>query len=105
MSAMATPPKSMKPSSSQVRQLPRMRSQYQLTEESNPKLEEEVHSALDYIVPRVDGTPEVNIPKSGKFLIPIPPIDSRVKEDGYLLGYAHVVKFVDYSLRESKTYP
>ena len=82
-----------------------MRSQSQITEESSPEPEEEVHSALDYIVPRVDGAPEVNIPKSGKFPVPIPLIDSRVKEDGDLLGYATVVKFIDYNLGDSKTYP
>ena len=82
-----------------------MRSQSQIIEESSPESEEEVHSALDYIVPRVDGAPEVNIPKSGKFPVPIPPIDSPVKEDGDLLGYASVVKFVDYNLGDSKTYP
>ena len=105
VSVMATPPKSMKPGSSQANQLPRMRSQSQITEESSPELEEAVHSAPDYIVPRVEGAPEVNIPKSGKFPIPIPPIDSRVKENEYLLGYADVVKFIDYNLGDSKTYP
>ena len=35
----------------------------------------------------------------------IPPIDSRVKEDGDLLGYVVVVKFIDYNLGDSKTYP
>ena len=82
-----------------------MRNQSQITEESSPELEEAVHSAPDYIVPWVEGTPEVNIPKSGKFLVPIPPIDSWVKEDGDLLEYVDVVKFIDYNLGDSKTYP
>ena len=82
-----------------------MWSQSQIIEESSPKLEEAVHSAPDYIVPWVEGAPEVNIPKSGKFPVPIPPIDSRVKEDRDLLGYVAVVKFVDYNLGDSKTYP
>ena len=56
-------------------------------------------------MPRVDGAPEVNIPKSGKFPVPIPPIDSRVKEDGDLLGYSTNVKLIDYNLGDSKTYP
>ena len=82
-----------------------MQSQSHITEESNPELEEAVHSAPDYIVPRVEGALDVNIPKSGKFPIPIPPIDSWVKEDGYLLWYAAIVKFIDYNLGDSKTYP
>ena len=82
-----------------------MRSQSQIVEESIPEKEEEVHSAPDYIVPWVEGAPEVNIPKSAKFLVPIPPIDSQVKEDGDLLGYAPNVKFIDYNLGDSKTYP
>ena len=105
MSAMMTPPKGVTPSSSQTEQLPKMRSQTHLREESSPELDEEVHNATDYIIPRVDGAPEVKIPKSGKFPVPIPRIDSRVKEDGYLLGYATVSKFVDYNLGNSKTYP
>ena len=82
-----------------------MRSQSHIVEESSPEPEEEVHSAPEYIVPRVEGAPEVNIPKSAKFHVPIPLNDSRVKEDGDLLGYSSVVKFVDYNLGDSKTYP
>ena len=67
--------------------------------------EEEVYSAPDYIVPRVEGAPEVNIPKSAKFHVPIPLIDSRVKEDGDLLGYSPNVKFIYYNLGDNKTYP
>ena len=37
--------------------------------------------------------------------MPIPPIDSRVKENGDLVGYAGVVKFIDYNLGDGKTYP
>ena len=93
------------PSSSQDGQRPGMRSQTHIREESSPELDEEVHNAIDYIMPRVDGAPKVKIPKSGKFPVPIPQIDSRVKEDGDLLGYVAVVKFVDYNLGDSKTYP
>ena len=82
-----------------------MRSHSQVIEGSSSEPEEEVHSAADYIMPRVEGAPEVNIPKSSNFPIPIPPIDSRVKEDRDLLGYATIVKFVDYNLGDSKTYP
>ena len=56
-------------------------------------------------MPRVEGAPEVKIPKSGKFHVPIPQIDSRVREDGDLLGYAAVAKFIDYNLADAKTYP
>ena len=105
MFSMTTPSKGVTPSSSQTEQLPRMRSQVQIREESSPELDEEVHNSTDYIMPRVDGAPEVKIPKSGKFRVPIPQIDSRVKEDGDLLGYVAVVKFVDYNLGDSKTYP
>ena len=56
-------------------------------------------------MPRVEGTPEVKISKSAKFTVPIPPIDSRVKENGDLLGYASVVRFIDYNLGDAKTYP
>ena len=37
--------------------------------------------------------------------MPIPPIDSRVKENGDLVGYAGVVKFIDYNLGDGNTYP
>ena len=73
---MTTPPKGAHPGSSQTRQPPQMRSQSQIAEESNSELEEEVHTAADYIMPRAEGAPEVKIPKSGKFLVPIPQIDS-----------------------------
>ena len=82
-----------------------MRSQAQIVEDSIPEQEEEVHMATEYIMPWVEDTPEVNIPKGAKFPVPIPPIDSRAKEDGDLLGYAPVLKFTDYNLGDSKTYP
>ena len=56
-------------------------------------------------MPRVEDAPEVTIPKSAKFLIPLPPIDPRVKKDGDLLGYVHVLKFTYYNIGDSKTYP
>ena len=68
-------------------------------------MEEEVHNAADYVMPRAEDAPEVKIPKSGKFPVPMPQIDSRVKEDGDLLGYAVVAKFIDYNLADAKTYP
>ena len=82
-----------------------MRSQSQIVEEYSPEPEEEVHSAPNYIVPQVEGAPEVKIPKSAKFTVPIPLIDSWVKENGDLLGYAAVSKFTDYNLGDAKTYP
>jgi len=82
-----------------------MRSQAQIVEDSGPEQEEEVHMAAEYIVSRVEDAPEVTIPKGAKFLIPLPAIDPRVKKDGDLLGYIPVVKFIDYNLGYSKTYP
>ena len=61
--------------------------------------------AIVYIVPRVEDPPEVTIPKGAKFPISLPPIDPRVKEDGELLGYVPILKFIDYNLGDSKTYP
>ena len=61
--------------------------------------------ATKYIVPCIENAPEVNIPKGAKFLVPLPSIDSHVKEDGDLLGYAPNLKFIDYNLGDSKTYP
>ena len=58
-----------------------------------------------YILPRVEDALEVTIPKGAKFPIPLPPIDPRVKEDGELLGYVHALKFTDYNLGDSNTYP
>ena len=82
-----------------------MRSQSQIIDESSPEPEEEVHMAIEYIVPWVEDVPEVNIPKGAKFLVPLPPIDYCVKEDGDLLGYASNLKFTDYNLGDSNTYP
>ena len=82
-----------------------MRSHSQIIEGSSSDPEEEVHSTADYIMPRVEGAPEVKIPKGAKFTVPIPPIDSQVKENGDLLGYAAVDKFIDYNLGDAKTYP
>ena len=82
-----------------------MRSQAQIVEESSLELEEEVHMPTEYIVPWVENAPEVNIPKGAKFPIPIPLMDSRVKEDGDLLGYAPNLKFIYYNFGDSKTYP
>ena len=61
--------------------------------------------AAEYIVMRVEDAPEVTISKGAKFLIPLPAIDPRVKKDGDLLGYVHVIKFIDYNLGDSNTYP
>ena len=58
-----------------------------------------------YIVPRVEDAPEVTIPKGAKFTISLPLIDPHVKEDGELLGYVPALKFTDYNLGDSKTYP
>ena len=82
-----------------------MRSQSQIIDKSSPEPEEEFHMETKYIVPRVEDAPEVNIPKGAKFSVPIPPIDSHVKEDGDLLGYSPNLKFIDYNLGDSKTYP
>ena len=82
-----------------------MKSQAQIVEESSPEHEEEVHMATVYIVPQVEDAPEVTIPKGAKFPIPLPSIDPCVKEDGELLGYVPVLKFTDYNLGDSKTYP
>ena len=56
-------------------------------------------------MPRVEDAPEVAIPKGAKFPIPLPSIDPHVKKDGDLLGYVPVLKFIDYNLKDSKTYP
>ena len=82
-----------------------MRSQAHIVKESSTEQEEEVHMATEYIVPWVEDAPEVIIPKGAKFLVPLPPIDSHVKEDGDLLGYAPNLKFIYYNLGYSKTYP
>ena len=103
--AMTTPSKGATSSSSQPRQQPQTRSQSQVNDESGSEQEEEVHSTTDYMIPRVEGAPEVRIPKNARYTVPIPPIDSRVKENGDLVGYAAVVKFVDYNLGDGKTYP
>ena len=105
MSVMTTPPKVVKLGASQVRQPPRMRSRSKIVEDPGPEQEEEVHMAAEYIVPRVEDAPEVTIPKGAKFLIPLPAIDPHIKKDGDLLGYVHVLKFTDYNLGDSKTYP
>ena len=82
-----------------------MRIQAQIVEEFGPEQEEEVHMAATYIVPRVKDAPEVTIPNGAEFLILLPAIDPRVKKDGELLGYVLVLKFIDYNLGDSKTYP
>ena len=74
-------------------------------EESGSEREDEVRSSMDYLIPRVEGAPDIKLSKSGKLPVPIPPIDSRVKENGDLVGYAAVVKFIDYNLADGKTYP
>ena len=82
-----------------------MRIQAQIVEYSIPEHKEEVHMATVYIVLQVEDAPKVTIPKGAKFPIPLPPIDPRVKEDGELLGYVPILKFIDYNLGDSKTYP
>ena len=102
---MATPPRVVKLGAPQVRQTPRMRIQAHIVEDSIPEQEEEFHTAIVYIVPQVEDAPEVTIPKGAKYPIPLPPIDPRIKEDGELLGYVPVLKFIDYKLGYNKTYP
>ena len=58
-----------------------------------------------YVSPRVEDAPEVVIPKGFKYQIPLPLVDLRVKEDGDLWGHTPSVKFTDYNLGDSKTYP
>ena len=102
---MTMPPRIVKLGATQVRQMPRMRTQAQIVEDSNSEHEEEVHMAIVYIFPRVEDALEVTIPKGDKFPILLPSIDPRVKEDGELLGYVPALKFIDYNLGDSKTYP
>ena len=61
--------------------------------------------ATVYIVPRVEDAPEVTVPKGANFPIPLSSIDPRVKEDGEFLGYVPILKFINYNLGDSKTYP
>ena len=82
-----------------------MRIQAQIVDEPRPEHKEEVHMATVYIVPWFEDAPEVTIPKGAKFPILLPPIDPSVKEDGELLGYVPTLKFIDYNLGDSKTYP
>jgi hypothetical protein len=58
-----------------------------------------------YVSPRAEDAPDVVIPKGIKYQIPLPPVDLRVQEDGDLWGYTPAVKFTDYNLGDSKTYP
>ena len=89
----------------QVRKTTRKKSQAQVLEDSSSEQEEELHMETVYIVPWVEDTPEVTIPKGAKFPIPLPPIDPCVTKDGELLGYVPALKFIDYNLGDSKTYP
>ena len=66
-----------------------------MMEEAGSEWEDEVLSTTDYLIPRVEGAPDLKISRVGKLTVPIPPIDSRVKENGDLIGYAGVVKFID----------
>ncbi len=87
---MATPPRIMKlTSSAPSRQSPRTRGM-QVEEHA---FEEEFHLAVVYISPRTDDAPEVIIPNGAKYLIPLPPMDLRVKEEGMLLGFIPNLKF------------
>ena len=95
---MASPSTANLPSSSRTREPPKRRSHSQLMEESGFEREDEVRSSMDYLIPRVEGAPDIRLSKSGKLPVPIPPIDSRVKENGDLVGYAAVVKFIDCNL-------
>ena len=54
---MMTPPRVVKLGAPQVRQMPRMKIQDQIVEESIPEEEEEVHMEIVYIVPQVEDTP------------------------------------------------
>ena len=56
-----------------------------------------------YVSLRIEGAPEVVIPKGFKFQIPIPLVDIRVKEDRNLWGHTPNVKFIDYNLGDPKT--
>ena len=70
-SAMTTPSKGAPPSSSQPRQQPQTRSQSQVNDESGSEQEEEVHSGIDYMIPRVEGAPAPKISKNTKYTVPI----------------------------------
>ena len=74
-------------------------------EQGDVQVQEEAEVPAIYFPPRPENAPEVDIPKGFKYQIILPPVDDRVKADGDLWGHTHVVKFVDYNLGDSKTYP
>ena len=75
------------------------------SEEREQELAEEVEIRLVYFPPRVDGGPEIVLPKDFKYQLILPPLDKRVREEGNLWQNMHAVKFADYNLGDSKQYP
>ena len=75
------------------------------SESEEEELPAEVEITPVYVSPRIEGAPEVVIPKGFKYQIPLPPVDVKVKEDGDLWGNTLNVKFIDYNLGDPKTYP
>ncbi len=106
---MTTAQKIVQLGSPSTRQSPRTKAQMLLTAEESDseqeELQEEFRVTPVYISPRAEDAPDVVIPKGAQYDIPLPPIDVRVHEDGDFLGYAPTIKFTDYNLGDSKTYP
>ena len=58
-----------------------------------------------YLNPRLSGEPKVQLVKSEKYAIPLPPMSEDVAEEGALLGKIPNLKYQDYNLQDPKKFP
>ena len=65
------------------------------SEEREQELAEEVEIRPVYFPPRVDGAPEIVLPKDFKYQLILPPLDKQVREEGNIWRNMHAVKFAD----------
>ena len=93
---MTTPPKTVRFSgSTSTRQSPRHKGD---RPEMEPCKEVPITLIPSYLTPRVSGALDIQLAKSTKYSIPLPPMSKDVVEEGALLGQIQNLKYQDYNL-------
>jgi hypothetical protein len=59
----------------------------------------------DYLPPRRDDTPPVNVPVNAKYPLPITPVLNDVSSDEDMLGKVANLKFMDHDITDTHKFP
>jgi hypothetical protein len=59
----------------------------------------------DYLPPRMENAPPVNVPANGKYPLPIAPVPDGVSSDEDMLGKISSLKFMDHDITDAQKFP